>query len=52
VPDLVIGALCMAARNYYLEPGVNRGEPGVTGADTVAAPGLEVIEKVQYQWRV
>src|SRR5207342_3244626 len=31
---------------------VDRGPAGVAGADTVAAFGLEVVEEVQYQWRV
>ena len=31
---------------------VDRGKPGVTGPNTVAALGLEVVEEVQHERRV
>jgi hypothetical protein len=31
---------------------VDCGEPGVAGSDTVAAPGLEMLEEVQHERRV
>ena len=48
----VIGRRGGVAQGGVAHERVDRGQPGVAGADAVAALGLEVVEEVQHERRV